>query len=189
MFERFSRDARSAVVATQEVARSLGDATIRTVHILAGLAGDDLSTGHLLAEHHLERQALLQWLARRQRGGLDESALSALGIDLDAIRTSVEATFGAGALDAEPPPPGRRLFGRRRAADRGHIPFTGEAKKALELSLRETLRLGLDSIEAEAVLLGVLRADDPEVRRVLADFDVDVAALRRAAETRLRRAA
>jgi hypothetical protein len=35
----------------------------------------------------------------------------------------------------------------------------------------------------------VLRSDDPEVRQVLAESGVDVAALRRATESRLRRAA
>jgi hypothetical protein len=55
--------------------------------------------------------------------------------------------------------------------------------------LRETIRLGGSSIDAEAVLLGLLRADDREVRLVLAEFGVDVGALRRAAEGRLRRAA
>ncbi len=189
MFERFSRDARAAVVDAQEVARSLHDTTIRGSHLLVGLTGAGCSTGGLLEEHGAGRTALLRRLAEHGRGGLDESALSALGIDLDAVRSSVESTFGAGALDADPPSSRRRRFRRRRPAERGHIPFTGDAKKALELSLREAIRLGLNSIDAEAVLLGILRSDDRQVRRLLDDLGVDVAGLRRAAEARLRRAA
>lgn len=187
MFERFSRDARAVVVDAQEVARSLDDRTIRAAHLLAALAEVGRTTPDLLAEHGLGREPLRRRLAELHRGGLDESALSSLGIDLAAVRTSVESTFGVGALDADPPQPRRWPFGRHRAS--GHPAFTDGAKKALELSLREAIRLGLSSIDAEAILLGVLRADDREVRLVLADLGVNVATLRRATEDRLRRAA
>lgn len=189
MFERFSRDARTVVVAAQEAAQSADDPAIGAIHLLIGLTGDDRSTGGLLAEHHLGRDPLLRWVTEHHRGGLDASALSVLGIDLDAIRTSVESTFGPGALDDDPPPSRRWPLRRHRRSRVNHLPFTDGAKKSLELSLRETIRLGGNSIDAEAVLLGVLRADDRQVRRVLADFGVDVVALRRAAEGRLRRAA
>ena len=189
MFERFSRDSRAVVVGAQEVARSLDDTAIRGTHLLVGLAEPSRSTGDLLADHGVGRDALLRRLAELGRGGLDESALSTLGIDLSAVRTSVESTFGTGALDFDPPPSRRWPFGRRHAAGRGHLSFTDGARKALALSLREAIHLGLNSIDAEAILLGILRSDDREVRLVLADLEVDVAALRRAAEDRLRRAA
>jgi len=189
MFERFTRDARGVVVGAQQVARSLDDTAIRATHILVGLAGDGRATVELLSEHGVGRDALLHRLAELHRRGLDQAALSALGIDLDAVRTSVESTFGTGALDADPPHPRRWPFARHRVSDRGHLSFTGGAKKALELSLREAIRLGRHSIDAEAILLGVLRADDREVRLVLTDLDVDVDTLRRATEDRLRRAA
>jgi hypothetical protein len=187
MFERFTRDARAVVVAAQEAARSLDDSAIRATHLLLGLAGDGRGTADLLAERNLGRDVLLDWVAGRHRGGLDGSALSALGIDLAAIRSAVESTFGPGALDADPPP--RRRWPRRRRTFVGHLPFTDGARKSLELALREAIRLGRGAIDAEVVLLGVLRSDDPEVRQVLAESGVDVAALRRATESRLRRAA
>jgi ATP-dependent Clp protease ATP-binding subunit ClpA len=188
MFERFSRDARTVVVAAQEAARTADDPAIGAVHLLIGLTDDDRSTGRLLAEHDLGREPVLQWVNDHRRRGLDASALSALGIDLGAIRTSVESTFGRGALDDDLPAIRRWPLRRRRVTAR-HVSFTAGAKKSLELSLRETIRLGADSIDAEAVLLGVLRADDLQVRQLLADVGVDVAALRRATEDRLRRAA
>lgn len=187
MFERFSRDARAVVVAAQEAARSGDDPSIGAIHLLIGLTDDGRSTSGLLADHQLGREPVLRWVTEHRRGGLDAAALSALGIDLNAIRTSVESTFGQGALDEDPPPAGRWSWRRRPRIN--HLPFTPGARKSLELSLRETIRLGADSIDAEAVLLGVLRADDRQVRRLVADVGVDVAALRRAAEGRLRRAA
>jgi ATP-dependent Clp protease ATP-binding subunit ClpC len=39
----------------------------------------------------------------------------------------------------------------------GHIPFTPRAKKVLELSLREALRLGHGYIGTEHILLGLIR--------------------------------
>ena len=189
MFERFTRDARSVVVGAQEVARSLGDTAVRATHFLVGLSEDGRSTADLLSEHGIGRDALLPRLAQLHRRGLDQAALFALGIDLNAVRTSVESTFGAGALDADPPLPRRWPFGRRRASGFGHLPFTDGAKKSLELSLREAIRLQQNTIDAEVILLGVLRSDDREVRLVLADLGVNAATLRRAAEDRLRRAA
>lgn len=185
MFERFSGDARAVVVAAQEAARAAGDQQIRAIHLLIGLGGEDRSVGDLLAEHRLHPDAVQRWNIEHQRGTLDASALFALGIDLAAVRASVEATFGPGALENDPPVV--RRWPRR--ARLGHTPFTDGAKKALQLSLRETVRLGGPAIGSEAVLLGVLRADDREVRRLLADLGVDAIALRRAVEHRLRRAA
>jgi hypothetical protein len=48
------------------------------------------------------------------------------------------------------------------APDRNQMPFTPEAKRALELSLREALALGHNYIGTEHVLLGLVRAD-PEI--------------------------
>jgi hypothetical protein len=47
------------------------------------------------------------------------------------------------------------------------MPFSPEAKKALEYSLREALGLGDDSIRAEHVLLGAVRAKEPALEDVL----------------------
>ncbi len=182
MFERFTRDARTVVVAAQETARSLADSEIRATHLLLGLTQPEQRTAALLAEHGLDRDRILRRVAGRHRGGLDESALSALGIDLTAIRSSVESAFGPGALDADPRPR-RRGPGRRRLFA-GHLPFTAGAKKSLELALREAIRLDHGAIDTEMVLLGILRSDDLEIRQLLAESGVDVAALRQATEGR-----
>src|ERR1700722_4501654 len=40
----------------------------------------------------------------------------------------------------------KTIIGRGQASPSGHIPFTPQAKKSLELSLRESLQLGHDYI-------------------------------------------
>jgi ATP-dependent Clp protease ATP-binding subunit ClpA len=140
----------------------------------------------------------------------DAEALAALGIDLDRIREAVEAAFGPGALDREPartPTPDERartgLFGRFRGGrlnlddelvmlrgnrpGAGHIPFGADAKKTLELSLREALRLGDRFIGVEHVLLGLLRASDSVAVGILGLLGVDTADLRRVVEQQDRR--
>ena len=42
-------------------------------------------------------------------------------------------------------------------APSGHIPFTPEAKRALEMALREALQLGHNYIGTEHILLGIIR--------------------------------
>jgi hypothetical protein len=85
--------------------------------------------------------------------GLDASALAAIGIDLDAVRRSVEESFGPGALS------GRR---RRRG---GHLPLCPKAKRALERSLREALALSDRHIGPEHILLGLASDADSGAAR------------------------
>jgi ATP-dependent Clp protease ATP-binding subunit ClpC len=83
--------------------------------------------------------------------GLVAAVLGALLIGPDEIRGQVEQTIGHGT-----------------GATHGHIPFTPQAKKVLELSLREALQLGHSYIGAEHVLLGLIREGDGVAARVLA---------------------
>jgi ATP-dependent Clp protease ATP-binding subunit ClpA len=166
MFERFTVQAREGVVRAQAEARLLRHHYIGTEHILLGLAHDDES----VAAAVLSRiGADLAWLRERVRAIVgegvpgafdpdDAEALRSIGIDLDEVRRRMEERFGPGALDR----PRRRRSGwwRRKWCEpgtSGHIPFTPRAKKALELSLREALRLGHSYIGTEHVLLGLIR--------------------------------
>jgi ATP-dependent Clp protease ATP-binding subunit ClpA len=56
----------------------------------------------------------------------------------------------------------------------GHIPFSPQVKKALELSLRESLGLGHTEIGPLHLLLGVLSEGDNGGVRILRDLHVDV---------------
>jgi hypothetical protein len=54
----------------------------------------------------------------------------------------------------------------------GHIPFTSEAKKLLELTVRESLRLGHHHIGTEHVLLGLLDHEEAAGAKVLAELGI-----------------
>jgi ATP-dependent Clp protease ATP-binding subunit ClpA len=173
MFERFHKDARRVVVAAQEEARHLGHDRVGTVHLLLGFITNEGGTaGTALREHGLrpddlrERVRRASW-ADHVSGAIDGDALASIGIDLDEVRRTVEATFGEGALER----------GRQK---KGHIPFTPQAKKCLELSLRSAIALKQKEISTGHLLLGLLRAtgDDNLALQVLRDAEVDLDALR-----------
>lgn len=169
MFERFTNDARQVVTQAQEECRSLGHSSIGTVHLLLGLSAGDGAGARALHEHGLGPADLRERVRRLAGLGpdpIDGAALAVIGIDLDEVRRAVEAAFGAGALDA-----GRQV--------KGHIRFTPQAKKTLELSLRSALALKHKSINSGHVLLGLLRSRDADnlALEILADADVDADAL------------
>ncbi len=58
------------------------------------------------------------------------------------------------------------------ARTKGHIPFSPDAKKVLELALREAIRVKARSIETEHILLAILRASDSPGARILDRFGV-----------------
>lgn len=131
MLERFTEPARDVVVAATAEATRLGHDSVGAEHLLLALAGTPRGVAaQVLTSAGLDRTNLLAALLRRRPGTAvlrpdDKDALSAIGIDLDAVRDRIESNFGPGALDG---PPSRR---RPR--------FSKEAKKALELSLREAI--------------------------------------------------
>ena len=68
----------------------------------------------------------------------------------------MEATFGPKALERAAVPKRRGLGGRRLGAGLGHIPFSAEAKKSLELSLREAIAHHDKTIQETHLALGIL---------------------------------
>ncbi|MFI9510628.1 Clp protease N-terminal domain-containing protein [Nocardia sp. NPDC052566] len=180
MFERFSRQARTAVIVAQEDARELRSRNIDVEHVLLGLLSEsEHELKELLAEAGLTHEGVVRRLAQvspgqaqpnegEPLGAEDAEALRSIGIDLDAVRETLEANFGLDALDNAVPKeqPKRGRF-RDRTPSFGHIPFTREAKKVLELSLRETLARKEKSIESGHILLGILRAPNEMTTRIL----------------------
>jgi ATP-dependent Clp protease ATP-binding subunit ClpA len=69
-------------------------------------------------------------------------------------------------------------IGRGSQEQSGHIPFTPRAKKALELSLRESLALGQDYIGTGHLLLGLIRKGDGVGVEVLVGLGADLNVLR-----------
>ncbi len=98
------------------------------------------------------------------------AALSTLGISLEPTRAMVVDIVGEGG-----------------SSPTGHIPFTPRAKKVLELSLREAIKLGDNSIRAEHVLLGLVREGEGVAAQVLVKQGASLDQVRDAALARLTR--
>ncbi|GCE75593.1 Clp protease N-terminal domain-containing protein [Cellulomonas biazotea] len=165
MFERFTRDARTAVERAQDVARRLGADHIGAEHVLLGaVAADDTVARRALDRAGVDVAALEQAVRTLPSDALDADALAGLGIDLDAVREQVEATFGPGALD-DPTGAGR--------SPRGHIPFDAHAKKLLEVSLREAIRFKHRRIDTGHLLLAAARLETTPAGRALTQLGLD----------------
>ena len=85
----------------------------------------------------------------------------AQGVSLEAIRSAAGASGRA------------ELAVGDAAPAEEHIPFEGDAKKLLQLTAREALRLGHNYIGTEHILLAVLRDKDTQGARLLIDNGVD----------------
>lgn len=174
MFERFTRDARAALKRAEAEASALGHDRIGAEHLLLALAGEG-GASPVLRTLGVTPEALRAALAQAPAGGLDANALASIGIDLDAVRRRVEASFGPGAL--------------ARAGGRARPRFTGSAKQALEQSLREALALRHNHIGPEHILLGVVRAADGAGAEALHRCGTSAEAVRAATLAALRSAA
>jgi ATP-dependent Clp protease ATP-binding subunit ClpA len=113
-----------------------------------------------LGHDHIGTEHLLLGLLRVP-DGLAARALGSRGLRLQSVRAAAASVAGTG----QPP-------------TAGMVPFTPNAKRALELSLREALRLEHAHIDTEHLLLGVLRIPDCTAVRLLNEREVDAAALR-----------
>jgi ATP-dependent Clp protease ATP-binding subunit ClpA len=188
MFERFTEGARQAVVDAQREARELGHSRIGTEHLLLAVLSEGSPVRTTLEPLGLSYEQVREQVVVLTGGdpAASAEALRDLGIDVDEVRRRVEASFGPGALDE--PPPGRSRLPFRRRRGSGHIPFTPEAKKSLELALREALRLSSHEITVAHVVLGLMRADGLGTRAVTA-LGASPADVRRAVLDQIGRAA
>jgi ATP-dependent Clp protease ATP-binding subunit ClpA len=175
VFERFTTQARSAVVQAQEEARRLHHPRTGTEHVVVGLLVEPVGAGgRALRRFGLDlegaREELASLFASPASLGPEEAeALQRVGIDLDEVRRSVEDSFGRGALERA----------ERRWLAGGHIPFSPGAKKCLQLSLREAIRLGDKHIGTEHIALALARdAARSGAGRLLRSRAIDAAGLR-----------
>jgi ATP-dependent Clp protease ATP-binding subunit ClpA len=159
MFERFSRDARRAVTLAQDEATLMRHSYLGTEHLLLGIIQVPGAASRVLRDLGIRSPDVRSDLIAAVGLGSSETdadALRTIGINLDEVRRRVEEAFGPGALDQ---PPARKGWRRTHRCDSpfGGRRFTPRAKKVLELSLREAIRLGDDHIGTEHVLLGLVR--------------------------------
>ncbi|WP_028049988.1 Clp protease N-terminal domain-containing protein [Cellulomonas sp. URHD0024] len=166
MFERFTSEARAAVVLATEEAR--GAERVGAEHMLLGMvAAPAAVASRALGRLGVDEAQVRAAVHALPSEGLDAGALAVVGIDLDAVRNQVESEFGPGALDdiaLTPRPAGRKAL-------------DGDGRKLFELSLREAMRFKHRRIDTGHLLLAVVRLDDPRAARALdslglADEDV-----------------
>jgi ATP-dependent Clp protease ATP-binding subunit ClpC len=137
--------------------RSRGTATpFRAFGEVARSAIADAQTfAHDLGYDHIGTEHVLLALLAQPQAGIAE-AVAPLGLTLQAVRSRVAEGPGAAG---------------------GPIRFGPDAKKALELALRESLQVRATTIEPAHLLLGLARAGG-EAERVLAELGIDADALR-----------
>ncbi|MFI1285742.1 MULTISPECIES: Clp protease N-terminal domain-containing protein [unclassified Streptomyces] len=118
-FARFTPRARNVVVVAQNEARAAGNTEIRTEHLVLGLLSEP--------------------------EGLAALALTAQGVDTDAVRAAATGALPPAAADVP-----------------DLVPFDAAAKKTLELTFREALRLGHGYVGTEHILLALLEQEHGE---------------------------
>ncbi|MEZ5410394.1 MAG: Clp protease N-terminal domain-containing protein [Acidimicrobiales bacterium] len=67
----------------------------------------------------------------------------------------------------------RESIGQTGGSPSGHLPFTPEAKRTLELSLLEASRLGHSNVGPEHILLGLLDEEGGAALRILVQLGAD----------------
>jgi len=108
-----------------------------------------------LGHEEVGSEDVLLGLMAVEDGGAAQ-ALKALGIDAEAVREKLK---------------------RGRGSPDGQLPFSRQAKKALELALREALSFGHNYIGTEHVLLGLVR-EGGAAANVLASMGADADRIR-----------
>jgi ATP-dependent Clp protease ATP-binding subunit ClpA len=193
MFERLNAEARDALMRARQEAQVLRHGCVGTEHLLLALL-DEQAGGAYAVLHHagVDRERVLadlDWLVGKPSKILSEedaAALRTIGIDLDAVLARIEDSFGPGALDAPRPASRRGLFGRKQSP---RMMFSRRAKKVIELSLREALRLGHNYIGTEHLLLGLIREGEGLAAQILTKAGLTLGELRQATLTELGKAA
>jgi ATP-dependent Clp protease ATP-binding subunit ClpC len=104
---------------------------------------------------HIGTEHILLGLVQEGEG-VAAQVLESLGVSLEEVRQQVEQAVSPG-----------------RGAPSGHIPFTPQAKKVLDLSRREALQLGHNHIGTEHLLLGLIREGEGHAAHVLAGLGAD----------------
>jgi ATP-dependent Clp protease ATP-binding subunit ClpA len=121
VFERFSPSARKTIVAARSEAQRLRHQYVGTEHLLLGLvdavgeegadgASTNIAAG-VLSAYGLDagyiRSEIIRLVGDGANGLGDEeaSALHSIGIDLAAVRSRLEESFGEGVLDQAGPEP------------------------------------------------------------------------------------
>jgi ATP-dependent Clp protease ATP-binding subunit ClpA len=165
VFERFTEQAHRVLDLAQDEAERCGHRYLGPEHVLLGvLAEGHTGAAQVLRAHGVELEAARAALGRLVGQGVvpaprpsDAELLSALGIDLGAVRRTTEQRFGVQAVGEATWRVTRRH--RWREARVVWTPLCGPpfvAKRALQLAGEQAQAFGHDAVGPEHVLVGVL---------------------------------
>jgi hypothetical protein len=201
MPEHLTPEARTVSRRAYDHARRLGHRYIGGEHFLLALSAADHPVGAVLRERGVTPERVEEEIVRLAGGGLfgdlDRSALAVIGVDVDAVRARIEASFGPDALtranQAVRRGPGASWWDPRRVTVAGaerdgvFLPFTPGARKSVVNARAAAIRHGT-RIGVEHLALGLIAADDGLVPAILAAVGTSPPALRAAILDRGRRA-
>lgn len=175
VYDRFTELAKRSLVASRDVADSLGTDFVGTEHLLLGLAQTAGTASEALRAQGIElaRTRAAVAAALREAGASSSAgrgateALSTLGIDVAEIQQRAESTFGPG------------VFRYPRPA------FSLRLKEVVARSLQQARELGGEHIDTEHLLLALLADGEDAAVRVLEQLGADIRALRQSVLDRL----
>jgi hypothetical protein len=189
MTRNFTEDANAVVVQAYEHAIRLGHPRLAGEHLLLALAAASQPAGGVLREHGLIPERVEAEIVRLSRGGLfgdlDRDALATVGVDLDAVRATTEASFGqealtraARAVHRKP----RRFDPRRPVAFVGRggafLPLGPGAGQSLQHARREAqARHATQPAGVEDLALGILAISEGLVPAILSGLGMSGPAL------------
>jgi hypothetical protein len=200
MTRTFTEDANAVVVQAYERATGLGHPYLGAEHLLLALSAASQPAGAVLREHGVTPGRVEAEIVRQSGGGLfgdlDRGALAAVGVDIDAVRATTEASFGQDALTraARAVHHKPRWFNPRPAGfvgrDGAYLPLGPGAGQALHGARRQAqARGGTAPFGVEDLALGILAVSEGLAPAILSALGVPGPALSAAIMDRARPAA
>ena len=188
MTRNFTEDANAIVVRAYQDAIRLGHPRLGGEHFLLALAAASEPAGAVLREHGVSPDRVEAEIVRLSGSGLfgdlDRDALASVGVDIDAVRATTEASFGQEALSRAARAVHRkpRWFDPRPVAFVGHdgdfLPLGPGAGQALQHARRSAqARRATQPSGVEDLALGIIATTEGLVPPVLAALGVSGAAL------------
>jgi Clp amino terminal domain, pathogenicity island component len=188
MTRHFDEDANAIVVQAYEHAIRLGHPYLGGEHLLLALAAAGQPAGAVLREHGVTPELAEAEIVPLSGGGLfgdlDRDALATVGVDLDAVRATTEASFGQEALTRAARAAHRRprWFDPRRAAfagrDGAFLPLGPGAGQAFLAARREArARHAAQPAGVEDLALGIVAISEGLVPSVLSRLGVSGTAM------------
>ncbi|MGD0700272.1 MAG: Clp protease N-terminal domain-containing protein [Trebonia sp.] len=198
---RMTPDAIAVAIGAYEHALRLGHGYLGAEHFLLALANSDQPAGPVLRGNGVTPERVEQEIARQAGAALfsdlDRDALAAIGIDVNAVRASVEASFGPEALTSasqalHPEPRVRRLDPRRvsgASRDGVFLRHSPSAEQSVHNSQVLAQARHDPQVTVEHLALGLLAVSEGPAPSILSALDVSAEQLRVAILARYRRPA